>query len=102
MNAERKRTSVSSPSRRIAAQHLGAVEPRHADVEHRDLGARARWILLERLAPVGGLADQLEVGALVDRAHDPLPVDRVVVGDQDGDGGPAHGVESTADAAAAA
>ena len=72
------------PSRRIADEHLGAVEPGHADVEHGDLGAE-RLDLLQRLAPVGGLADQLEVGALVDRAHDPLPVDRVVVGDEDRD-----------------
>ena len=39
--------------------------------------------LLERLTAVAGLADELQVGALLDGAHDPLPVDRMVVGDQD-------------------
>ena len=40
--------------------------------------------LLQRLAAVGGLADQLEIGTLVDRPNDPLAVDRVVVGDNHG------------------
>ena len=83
MKAERKRTSVSQALAAHRGEHLGAVEARHADVEHRDLGAQAPD-LLERLAPVARLADQLEVGAVLDRAHDPLAVDRMVVGDQHG------------------
>ena len=69
----------------IALEHLGPVELRHPDVEHGHVRVQARD-LVERVAAVRRLADQLEVLAVVDRADDPLPVDRVIVGDQDGNG----------------
>ena len=62
MNADRKRTSVSSPSRRIAASTWVPSRPGHADVEHRHLRLQVADPL-ERLAAVAGLGDQLEVRA---------------------------------------
>ena len=41
--------------------------------------------LLERVTAVAGLADQLEVGPVLDRAHDPLAIERVIVGDKHAD-----------------
>ena len=83
MKAERKSTSVSRPSRRIAASTWVPSSPGMRMSSTATVGPEVADPL-ERLAPVAGLADQLEVGPVVDRAHDPLPVDRVIVGDQHG------------------
>ena len=60
--------------------------PGHADVEHRDVRLEP-LDLVEGVAAVAGLGDQLEVRALLDRSHDPLAVEGMVVGDEHPDAG---------------
>ena len=65
-------------------QHLRSLEARHADVEDGDVRLQ-ELDLLERVPPVTGLTDELEVRTILDGAHDALAIDRVIVGDQDAD-----------------
>ena len=65
-------------------EHLRPLEARHADVEDRDVRLQ-KLDLLERVTAVSGLAHELEVGAILDRAHDALAIDGVIVGDQHAD-----------------
>jgi len=63
------------------AQHLEAVQPRHPNVQEGYVGLQVAD-LIEGVAAVARLADQLEVGALADGPHHPVAVDRVVVGNE--------------------
>src|SRR5687767_3045838 len=54
---------------------------RHADVEDDDVRLQLHR-LLDRLGAVGGLAHDLDVVARLQDPHEPLPHDRVVVGEQ--------------------
>ncbi len=64
------------------ADDLEPVESGHPDVDDRHV--RLELVdPLERLAPVGARADELEVGPLADRALETLPVDGMIVRDQD-------------------
>ena len=65
---------------------VDAAQPRHPHVQDGDVGdqvADAR----HRLAAVGGDPHQLEPGPLGDGPRHPLPVDGVIVGDEDPDHG---------------
>ena len=50
--------------------------------------------LRERLTTVHRLPDELQIGALTDRTHDPVPKQRMVVGHDDRGSGLGHGVGS--------
>jgi hypothetical protein len=62
------------------ASHFEPVHVRHLQVDHRHV-RRELAHEVERLAPGARLAHELEVRALAHRAHDRLPEERVVVGD---------------------
>ena len=67
-----------------ACQDAQAVQPRHAEIEHQDVGTR----LLddrERLDAVGGLADNLDVRIALQRFHEGHEHQGKVVGDHDSD-----------------
>ena len=64
------------------AQHLEAVQPRHPNVQQGHVGLQVAD-LIEGVAAVARLADQLEVGALADGPHHPVAVDRMVVRNED-------------------
>src|SRR5262249_37936153 len=63
---------------------LDAVEPRHPHV-HQDHIRVERVCELERLDPVRGLADELDVGAGVEDHPEAAANERLVVGDEDAD-----------------
>ena len=65
-----------------------AVDLGQAQIDAGDVG-RELADLLERLAPVADLGDQLELGPGAHGAHDALPEERVVVGDDHAE--PGHG-----------
>jgi hypothetical protein len=68
---------------------LEAGLARHADVEDREVDV-ALEPALDRLGAVDGLGDDLEIGLGVEDELQPLPDDRVIVGDEnagdEGDG----------------
>ena len=67
-----------------APRRLDAVEPRHADVHHDDVGPQPQR-RLHRLGAVLRLADDLEVGLDVEHGPEAAAHERVVVGDEDAD-----------------
>ena len=84
MNAETSRTRVGSCSRDDRVGDGDPVELGQLVVEERDLGL----VLLdrgERLPAVAGLRQDLDLAARQEGADDALPVERMVVGDDDGD-----------------
>ena len=84
MKAERKSTSVSTPSRRIA---LSTCVPSSPGMRMSRTATSGESFLIRSSAarPSAGLADQLEVRPLLDGAHDALAIDRVVIGDEHAD-----------------
>jgi signal transduction histidine kinase len=67
-----------------AAGRLDAVEHRHPHVHERDIGRQARDSG-DRVLPVGGLPDHLEVRLAVDHHTKPHPHELLVVGKQHAD-----------------
>ena len=65
------------------------VHSRHLEIDDRDVGPLLAD-RLETLAAVGGLADELELGAGLDRVDHRLAKERMVLDDQDADACPAH------------
>ena len=56
-------------------------QPRHPQVEHRDVRLRVPDAL-QRLLPVPGGRDELEIPGALNRRRQPVEVDRMVVGDE--------------------
>jgi hypothetical protein len=65
-------------------QHPAALQAGHPHVVDRHVGSKRRD-QLERLAARRHLADQLELGTLLDGAHDPFAIDGLVIGDHNAD-----------------
>ena len=64
-------------------RRLDAVQLGHRDVHHDDVGPEEAR-LRDGVAPVGGLADDLEVRLLAEEGPEPLADDPVVVHQEDG------------------
>ena len=62
-------------------EHLRGAEPRHAQIEHRDV-RRFGPDALERLGSVAHVPSELEVARALDRSGEPVDVDGMVVGDE--------------------
>ena len=67
-------------SAQICVGSRDPVEVRHPDVQERDVGPVPAY-LLDRLVPVGRLADHLEVGLGGEHGREPGPYQLLVVGD---------------------
>jgi hypothetical protein len=91
--AVQERRQQDHPGRVPVATHgvedLKSGEARHLDVEHRHVGRELRD-RRQRGQPVANFGDELELRTLTNRAHDRLPKQRVVVGDEDAHAGSSH------------
>ena len=78
----RIRTRTSGSALDDLARRLDAVQQRHADVEHGDVGLELED-LLDGVAAVAGLGDDFPVALLLEDLPQPLPHERVIVAEHD-------------------